>query len=737
MFSLGHSHLRQLLRSCEPSRDSNEKLTELKVMDPDTPIHRTEDDQFGYAILARQLAPNLILKPRQSSLVAGVEAPWGSGKTSFLNLVRNAVIEINKDGLVLPYCPWIYSTADALLLGFCVQLAGDLKYRNSQLFGRLSSALIGLSLAIKVPGPLPPEYQAFSEPVSKVLNWLANKFEKKQQLESISLINAKDKVQEAIDKAGQPIVVVVDDVDRLTPHEIRLLFQFLKAVADFNGVSYLLAYDPKPVESALSFNKTLDGKEYLKKFVQLPIRLPRISRLLLQNFFRNAIECLSKELETPFTKSELEALNAVVTMPMLDESTQTPRDVLRALNLFRLRLADCRGELALDDLLLFVILDLSCPEAVELVRDHPGAFLTLGGRHPEFEQNDPESLVETMLDKKIDERRKELYKSLPATQGKSAERLIRQIFLKGEGRIISDIRAARNPQGLLKLLYGGSTPLAFSVQEGRDFLGNHNRKQVIEEKAMAGVLRQWLVFLSGVPDSTSPVNKPEAIAELLIEETLNPRNDSPTQSFNTLVADYLIDLLPQIPNPTERLKLFEYIVAQTKNLFVSEAVLRTLTSKAGLWGEGQAQHREQLESEPLPVTVEAIKQGQNRWLEIVRGLAGTDKLHEQPHLAFILHRWGQFNGNDYSEVQRYVTDFCETNDPLIILRHFTFEGGASGLGKIFLNPNKVTARLREYDSDAKERSAAISLMKWLVEKSETSAGSSSHEQQSDGSPTAV
>jgi hypothetical protein len=37
-------------------------------MDSDTPIHRGDDDRFGYNILARQLAPNLILKPGQNSL---------------------------------------------------------------------------------------------------------------------------------------------------------------------------------------------------------------------------------------------------------------------------------------------------------------------------------------------------------------------------------------------------------------------------------------------------------------------------------------------------------------------------------------------------------------------------------------------------------------------------------------------------------------------------------------------
>src|SRR5205823_14707888 len=111
---------------------------------------------------------------------------------------------------------------------------------------------------------------------------------------------------------------------------------------------------------------------------------------------------------------------------------------------------------------------------------------------------------------------KKLYDEyLPEEQRKSAVRLIRQLFLKGQDRLMSDIREARNPQGLLKLLYGGSSPLAFSVEEGRDFLLNHNRQQVIDDKATAGVLRQWLVFLSSVPDASTPIHKPDGIAELL------------------------------------------------------------------------------------------------------------------------------------------------------------------------------------------------------------------------------
>jgi hypothetical protein len=269
------------------------------------------------------------------------------------------------------------------------------------------------------------------------------------------------------------------------------------------------------------------------------------------------------------------------------------------------------------------------------------------------------------------------------------------------------------------------------VEEGREFLRNHSRQQVIEDKATAGVLRQWLVFLSSVPDATTPIQNPDGIAELLIEETLNPRNDNPAESFHRLVADYLIDLLPQISDPDDRLNFFKSIVEQTKNLYISERLLTNLSSKAGLFG---------LQPDPSyssPVSIESIKEAQHRWVEIVRIQAASSKLSEQPHLAFVLHRWGQFSHNGYSEVQEYVTRFCERNDPLIILRHFDFEGGVSGLDKIFLNPGDVAARLREYDSDSKERSAAIRLMDGLANQSDTSANSRPQQEQSEASSTEI
>jgi len=69
-------------------------------MNPDRPVAGLKEDGFNYYPLARQLAPHLLLSSGDPSLVAGIEAPWGSGKTSFLNLTKLALNSITTIAMV-------------------------------------------------------------------------------------------------------------------------------------------------------------------------------------------------------------------------------------------------------------------------------------------------------------------------------------------------------------------------------------------------------------------------------------------------------------------------------------------------------------------------------------------------------------------------------------------------------------------------------------------------------------
>ena len=71
------------------------------------------------------------------------------------------------------------------------------------------------------------------------------------------------------------MLVVMDDVDRLTKEEIRTLFQLIKANADFPRVVYLLLFDRGVIEKALDGEGGSSGREYLEKIVQAGFDLPR------------------------------------------------------------------------------------------------------------------------------------------------------------------------------------------------------------------------------------------------------------------------------------------------------------------------------------------------------------------------------------------------------------------------------------------------------------------------------
>src|SRR5271156_3062672 len=68
--------------------------------------------------------------------------------------------------------------------------------------------------------------------------------------EGISARRAK--LQNALAELKKPIVVAVDDIDRLSTSEIRDVFKLVRLTASFPNVIYVVAFDRARVETALS-----------------------------------------------------------------------------------------------------------------------------------------------------------------------------------------------------------------------------------------------------------------------------------------------------------------------------------------------------------------------------------------------------------------------------------------------------------------------------------------------------
>ena len=79
----------------------------------DNPIKNPEDDVIGRVAIAREFAQNVLELDTSEGVVVGVLGPWGSGKTSFINLARN---EFEKaDVTIIDFNPWMFSGAEQLV----------------------------------------------------------------------------------------------------------------------------------------------------------------------------------------------------------------------------------------------------------------------------------------------------------------------------------------------------------------------------------------------------------------------------------------------------------------------------------------------------------------------------------------------------------------------------------------------------------------------------------------------
>jgi predicted KAP-like P-loop ATPase len=69
-------------------------------------------------------------------------------------------------------------------------------------------------------------------------------------------------------------LVVVDDIDRLEPDQIKLVVRHVKSNANLPGLTYLLLFQKDVVERAFDDDEKGKGRKYLEKIVQRSFDIP-------------------------------------------------------------------------------------------------------------------------------------------------------------------------------------------------------------------------------------------------------------------------------------------------------------------------------------------------------------------------------------------------------------------------------------------------------------------------------
>ena len=307
----------------------------------DAPIRNPEDDVLDRANLALSFSQQLLSLDTSEGLVIGVLGPWGSGKTSFINLVRPHLERACVP--VLDFNPWMFSGTEQLVEAFFVELSAQLKVRGHRRFDELGKSLENYGEIFSGLGWL-PFVGSWIDRLRLVITPLAKLHQRRKE----GVAGRKIKVEKALANLGKPLVVVVDDIDRLTTSEIRDVFKLVRLTANFPNIIYITAFDRVRVEDALN-EKGIRGRDYLEKILQLGTDLPAVPPHVLDGQIFRAIEDVLSGMgdEVRFDSNLWPNVFVEVIRPLL----RNMRDIRRYATAIHGTVRDLNGRVALVDVL--------------------------------------------------------------------------------------------------------------------------------------------------------------------------------------------------------------------------------------------------------------------------------------------------------------------------------------------------------------------------------------------------
>lgn len=342
----------------------------------DIPIRRASEDLLSRTVLARRIAELLSTPGSREGRVFAIRGGWGYGKSSLKNLVIEALGAREPTTDYLEFNPWQWGDGDQIARALFSQMASQLggthapdaakRAKALRRYGGIlvggsgslgkaaddkglsswltSAALVCAAIGIGFPN-LPSKLLAagavglagLAMALGKFLAWLG------QDQSDAPLDTVRQDLEARLQRLERPLVIFVDDIDRLEPDQIRLLFRQIKVNANLPNIIFVLLFQPSIVEEALRPVAGSEGREYLGKIVQAHFDLPPVSPERLFQIFGTQLGELIGPLATPQNGFEQRRWGNVV-LGGIQPFIRNMRDVRRILSSVEIHIPLHQGE---------------------------------------------------------------------------------------------------------------------------------------------------------------------------------------------------------------------------------------------------------------------------------------------------------------------------------------------------------------------------------------------------------
>lgn len=633
----------------------------------DSPIELPDDDKFALNPFASSLANTLKTMAAPEGIVVAISGPWGSGKSSAVNLISHHLKPAITAGDVqlVPFNPWWFAGADALTLSFFQELSKSI---GPSLPTKLKKSIALMGQGVSAAGAVAGAIASFGsgplgDLISKGAELVGRASENRDTVDE-----EHRKIADALRKQGKRFVVVIDDIDRLNPDDALTIFRLVKSVGRLPNVIYLLAFDRQIAERIVTDRFPSEGPGYLEKIVQRFFELPPP---LLDKLREQLVETSIEIMGSPDARETTRFWNVFqdVVAPLI----RTPRDVVRLTNHIATGWPAVANNVNRADFLAISALELSEPDLYAKIRANPDRLCGLRERDHGRQDNIGREYDELLgLDMRHERERqrlrvamRRLFPRLDAVWGNywqnsdtwRRDRLIasKENFRSYFAFAVSDDVV---PAEQIAIMVDRADDDAFVEYTLRDALSKRRSGGSSE----VSLLLEELTFFAGDIDTEKVAPFITTLFRLADELDIDSDRGRGFMAManNQLRIHWLLNrLVNDRFNQEQRGEIYRLAFETASVEWATDFAERCVRPFAPLENGEQRNFDEPLVAEPVSEELRILA------LDKVRAAAADGTLATHPKLVTILFAWRRLNSGDTSEVRTWTDATLET-DPFIL-----------------------------------------------------------------------
>lgn len=264
------------------------------MFDADKPINSVAQDKLNRGQFAKYLARCLLDHTDPESLVVSLYGGWGVGKTSIINMMLEEIqfastnLADDEKPIILNFSPWSYSGQHQLIYSYFRRLSSILRNEAAIENKEHIIYLLELYVSFFTHMPIPKSLQKrehwwqrwFSRHQPETFGWESGR----------DLTAVKAELNDYLKHQKRKIIIIIDNISRITPDEMKEMFQIVKSMGDYSNTRYLLSFDKHQVVQAINHIDGSGGEEFIEKVVQLSFEVPAITQQDLEGIFADRLK---------------------------------------------------------------------------------------------------------------------------------------------------------------------------------------------------------------------------------------------------------------------------------------------------------------------------------------------------------------------------------------------------------------------------------------------------------------